>query len=63
MSWVRVLITCKLRGLFLASGFECEPLKTLGFECEPLKTLGLEYEPCKKNLGLSVSLGKTLGYL
>ena len=51
MSWVRVLITCKIRGLFLASGFECEPLKTLGFECEPLKTLGLECEPLK-TLGL-----------
>ena len=47
MIWVRVLITCKLRGLFLASGFECEPLKTLGFECEPLKILGLECEPCE----------------
>ena len=45
MSWVRVLITCKLRGLFLTSGFKCEPLKTLGFEYEPLKILGLECEP------------------
>ena len=47
MSWVRILITCKLRELFLASGFECEPLKILGFECEPLKKLGLECEPCE----------------
>ena len=47
MSWVRVLITCKLRGLFLASGFDCEQLKKLRFECEPLKTLGLECEPCE----------------
>ena len=47
MSWVRVLFTCKLRGLFLASGFECELLKILGFECEPLKILGLECEPLK----------------
>ena len=45
MSWVRVLFTCKLRGLFLISGFECEPLKTLGFECEPLKILGFKCEP------------------
>ena len=35
MSWVRVLITCKLRGLFLVFVLECEPLKTLGLECEP----------------------------
>ena len=47
MSWVRILFTCKLRGLFLVSGFECEPLKTLGFECESLKTLGFECEPCE----------------
>ena len=47
MSWVRVLFTCKIRGFFLASGFKCEPLKTLGFECEPLKTLGFECEPCE----------------
>ena len=47
MSWVRVLITYKLIGLFLAFGFECELLKTLGLECEPLKTLRLECEPCE----------------
>ena len=47
MSWVRVLNTCKLRGLFLAFGFECKPLKILGFECEPLKTLGLKCKPCE----------------
>ena len=47
MSWIRILITCKQRGLFLAFGLECEPLKTLGFEYEPLKTLGLECEPCE----------------
>ena len=45
MIWVRVLITYKLRGLFLASRFECFPLKTLEFECEPLKKLGFECEP------------------
>ena len=61
MSLVRVLFTYKLRVLFLVSGFECEPLKILGLECEPLKILGLECEPWKKHLGLSVSLGKTLG--
>ena len=48
MIWVRILIICKLRGLFLASGFECKPLKILGFECEPLKILGLECEPYEK---------------
>ena len=47
MSWVRVLFTCKLRGLFLASRFECEPLKKLGFECESLKILEFECERCE----------------
>ena len=42
-----VLITFKLRGLFLVFGLECEPLKILRFECEPLKILGLECEPCE----------------
>ena len=47
MIWVRVLITYKLRDLFLASGFECESLKILVLECEPSEKLKFECEPWK----------------